>query len=259
MIADLYYRLNSWYKELPSHLRCDAASSDRVLPPVIMMQYLSLSVNKLMESMMYHTTTILLFRPFGSQKQIAGIPASPWELCTASANSIVTLIKLYRSRYSLRYIVNLSVHMIFTASIIHLVNATSSNDSLRRSSNNALRTCTSAFVEIGKVWPSASKSLRVVESLQQKWQIHTSSQPIDDDVSAQNWTNANNYTYPTLPMKVEPEFDMVMPSFTDGEFGDTYKSSKEVSNRGQTRWIAAVFHAFATDYTASGRSAEWIQ
>jgi len=177
-----------------------------------------------MESMMYHTTTILLFRPFGSQKQIAGIPASPWELCTASANSIVTLIKLYRSRYSLRYIVNLSVHMIFTASIIHLVNATSSNDSLRRSSNNALRTCTSAFVEIGKVWPSASKSLRVVESLQQKWQIHTSSQPIDDDVSPQNWTN---YTYPTLPMKVEPEFDTVMPSFTDGEFADTYHSSQE--------------------------------
>jgi hypothetical protein len=210
-----------------------------------------------MESMMYHTTTILLFRPFGSQKQIAGIPASPWELCTASANSIVTLIKLYRSRYSLRYIVNLSVHMIFTASIIHLVNATSSNDSLRRSSNNALRTCTSAFVEIGKVWPIASKSLRVVESLQQKWQIHTSSQPIDDDVSAQNWTNANNYTYPTLPMKVEPEFDM-MPSFTDGGFGDTYHPIKG-SNRGQTRRIAAVFHAFATDSTTSRRSAEWIQ
>jgi len=177
---------------------------------------------------MYHTTTILLFRPFGSQKQIAGIPASPWELCTASANSIVTLIKLYRSRYSLRYMVNLSVHMVFTASIIHLVNATSSNDSLRRSSNTALRTCTSAFEEIGKVWASASKSLRVVESLQQKWQIHTSSLPTDDDISPQKW--ATNYTYPTLPMKLEPEFDTVMSSFTYGEFGDTYHPIKEESH-----------------------------
>src|SRR5271169_5905831 len=179
--------------------------------------------------MMYHTTTILLFRPFGSQKQIAGIPASPWELCTASANSIVTLIKLYRSRYSLKYMVNLSVHMIFTASIIHLVNATSSNDSLRRSSNNSLRTCTSAFMEIGKVWASASKSLRVVESLQQKWQIQTSSPPTEDDIPPQKW--ANTYTYPTLPMKVEPEVETVMPSFTDGEFVYTYNSIADDSNR----------------------------
>lgn len=187
---------------------------------------------------MYHTTTILLFRPFGGKKQIAGIPASPWELCTASANSMVTLIKLYRSRYSLRYMVNLSVHMIFTASIIHLVNATSSNESLRRSSNNALRTCTSAFMEIGKVWASASKSLRVVESLQQKWQI-TTSPPTEDDIPPQKC--ANNYTYPTLPTKIEPEVETVMPSFTEGEFAHTYNSiavnSKFVSPEGLQQYF----------------------
>jgi len=43
VIAGLYYRLNSWYKELPSHLRCDPSSGDGILPPVIMMQYVPFS------------------------------------------------------------------------------------------------------------------------------------------------------------------------------------------------------------------------
>jgi hypothetical protein len=43
IIAGLYFRLNSWYKELPSHLRCDPSSAEGVLPPVIIMQYVSIS------------------------------------------------------------------------------------------------------------------------------------------------------------------------------------------------------------------------
>lgn len=129
--------------------------------------------------------------------------------------------------------------MIFTASIIHLVNATSSNDSLRRSSNNALRTCISAFMEIGKVWASASKSLRVVESLQQKWQIQTTL-PTEDDGAPQKWVN--NYIYPTLPMKVEPEVETVMPHFTDGEYSDTYKSDNVDTNRVRPEGLQQYFN-----------------
>jgi len=169
-----------------------------------------------MGSMMYHTTTILLFRPFGARKQLAGIPASPWELCTASANSIVALLKLYRARFSLRYIINLSVHIIFTASIVHLVNATSTNESLRRSSRNAIRTCTSGFAEIGEIWASAKKSLRVVESLQVKWQLRSD----EDESQAQGWPQTVNY--PPAP-KEEPEYDGVMPSLsTEGQVPEPY-------------------------------------
>ena len=39
VIAGLYYRLNTWYKELPSHLRCDPSAPEGILPPVILMQY----------------------------------------------------------------------------------------------------------------------------------------------------------------------------------------------------------------------------
>jgi hypothetical protein len=45
IIAGLYFRLNSWYKELPSHLRCDPSSAEGVLPPVIIMQYVPISTN----------------------------------------------------------------------------------------------------------------------------------------------------------------------------------------------------------------------
>jgi len=145
---------------------------------------------------------ILLFRPFGSQKEIAGITSSPWELCTTSANSIVTLLKLYRSRFSLRYIVNSSVHILFTASIVHLVNATSSNESLRRSSKNALRSCALYFSEIGRVWASATKSLRVVESLQRKW--------ARDPTTEETSPIATQDTLPIIPKAIEPV--KIMPS-----------------------------------------------
>ena len=159
---------------------------------------------------------ILLFRPFGSKKQMAGISASPWELCTASANSIITLLKLYRSRFSLRYMVNLSVHMLFTASIVHLVNATSANESLQRSSKNALRICISAFEEIGEVWVSALKSLQVVKSLQQKWQLKTPTSN-EGEFPHQQWPNS----YPPVT-KNEYDFDPVMPPMSDQQLADAY-------------------------------------
>jgi len=183
--------------------------------------------------MVYHTTMILLFRPFGSQKQIAGISASPWELCTASANSIVTLLKLYRSRFSLRYMVNLSVYIIFTASIVHLVNATSVNESLQRSSKNALAVCVSGFEEIGEVWVSALKSLSVVKSLQQKWQLKTSSPT--EEVAPQPWQSHPPFT------KTEFDFEPVMPPMSDQQIADTYNAQKTsltgIENQGFQQYL----------------------
>jgi hypothetical protein len=166
--------------------------------------------------MTYHTTIILLFRPFGNQRQIAGISASPWELCTASANSIVTLLKLYRSRFSLRYIVHLAVHCLFTASIIHLANATSVNESLQRSSKNALRVCFSGFEEIGEIWASASKSLHVLKSLQHKWNLKS---PTPTEESTQTWPQ--NVSYPPIT-KSEFEFEPVMPRMAEGNLTNAY-------------------------------------
>jgi len=174
--------------------------------------------------MIYHTTMILLFRPFGSQKQIAGISASPWELCTASANSIVTLLKLYRSRFTLRYIINLSVHMLFTASIVHLVNATSANESLQRSSKNALRICISGFEEIGEIWVSAIKSLSVVKSLQQKWQLKTAA-PNDEEAPQPQWP-ARNIAYPNVA-KPEYDFERVMPPMSEQQLADAYAAQRD--------------------------------
>ena len=163
--------------------------------------------------MLYHTTTILLFRPFGAHKQVAGITPSPWELCTSSANSIVALLKLYRSRFSLRYIVNLSVHMLFTASIVHLVNTLSSKESLQRSSKNALRTCMLGFSEIGQAWASATKSLHVVESLQRKWQ--------PDARSPEKEAIPISTKKDILPQD-EQEVNIVMPSLWQPNFTETF-------------------------------------
>lgn len=126
-------------------------------------------------SLMYHTSYILLFRPFLSAKKRNLfqwlLPRTPYEICRESAMSIATLISLYRDRFSLRCIVNLSVHVLFTASTVLLLDASSSNEDIRKKALLSLNTCTNALDEISIAWPNAGRSAKVIRLLAEKWGI----------------------------------------------------------------------------------------
>jgi hypothetical protein len=115
--------------------------------------------------MIYHTTTILLFRPFISHARSKFLPEplDPLGLCTNSAANIVTLAKAYHRNYSLRHIVNIAVHAIFTAATIHLSNMmTSSNVSYGANARQYLGSCTEILEKMGEAWPSSLRSLHVI-------------------------------------------------------------------------------------------------
>lgn len=151
-------------------------------------------------SMLYHTTTILLFRPFMSQDRSKLLPESsdPLGLCTCSAVKVVSLARAFRTRYGLRNIVNIAVHAVFTASTIHLCNVASTNTSYESSARQYLSSCISFLREIGETWPCALRCLHVIHSLMAKFKVTmtssaTTQQPqgLPEDGGLPN----NDYTY----------------------------------------------------------------
>ncbi len=121
--------------------------------------------------MLYHTSRILLFRPlicYPSSK-LAGELESPLGCCTGSAVKIVTLAKAHQSRYSLRNIVNIAVHAVFTASTIHLSNVLSCNSVYEFKARQYLSTCMEILNELGGTWSSALRCQHMLQSLMGKY------------------------------------------------------------------------------------------
>ncbi len=124
-------------------------------------------------SMLYHTTTILVFRPLISHARSKLLPESFYPLgsCTSSVVKISTMAKAYRARYSLRNISNIAVHAVFTAVTIHLCNLDSANVSYEPNARQYLGNCLSFLEEIGNTWPSALRYLHVIHSLIAKYHV----------------------------------------------------------------------------------------
>ena len=71
-------------------------------------------------SMYYHSTVLLLFRPF-LRVDLTNSKVSPQEICSSSADNVAALVAKYRRIYGLRRTPILVAHAILTSSIIHLL------------------------------------------------------------------------------------------------------------------------------------------
>jgi hypothetical protein len=118
--------------------------------------------------MQFHTIMIITFRPFfASARTLTGLTtadiATGRNHCTSSANFMAKLIQTYRRLYSLRRINVQAVHLVFTASLIHVFTACAATDLTR--SNTAwknLEICCQALSELGLAFKSASRALEVI-------------------------------------------------------------------------------------------------
>lgn len=182
--------------------------------------------------MLYHTTMILVFRPMIShtRSKLLPEPFDPLGLCTGSAVKIATLTKAYRSKYSLRKIVNIAVHCVFTASTIHLCNLTSTTIGYETSARHYLSHCISFLQEIGETWPSGTRSLHVIWGLIAKYRIpgdFNLNRGITSTESQENEeTSPKDYTFdarlehkavaslPTMP-QLRPQMSQVDHSTSD--------------------------------------------
>ena len=169
IVTDNQLRLLSWYRELPAHLELPLEDSDHIpLPHVLLMH------------MMYHTTMILLFRPFISGKLCKHLmeTTSPANICRTSANSVVQLLQTYLATHGLRKIANIVVHIAITTSIIHLSNL--DPQGVKPHADESWRNlvdCTTFLQEIAQSWPSAYRCLHVINRLMQKYRLVS-----DDDL-----------------------------------------------------------------------------
>jgi hypothetical protein len=122
--------------------------------------------------MQYHTLMILVNRPFfaastATMPEVAFSDPMVGRLaCTDSALSISKLLQIYRRLYGLRRINIQAVHLIFTASLIHVLNACEAAEpSLRNSAWRDLEVCLQALSELGKGFQSATRALDVVNGI----------------------------------------------------------------------------------------------
>jgi hypothetical protein len=118
--------------------------------------------------MQYHTIMIITFRPFfASLKTLPGLTTADVTTgrnhCTNSANFMAKLIQTYRRLYRLRTINVQAVHLVFTATLIHVFTACAATDPTR--SNTAwknLEICCQALTEMGQGFKNASRALEVI-------------------------------------------------------------------------------------------------
>ncbi|EXJ60011.1 hypothetical protein A1O7_04159 [Cladophialophora yegresii CBS 114405] len=149
--------LVNWLHSLPASLAVNDVDKDAYYLPHVLQLH-----------MQYHTIRIIAFRPFfASVKTLPGLTtaeiATGRNHCTSSANFVAKLIQTYRRLHSLRRINVQAVHLVFTATLIHVFTACAATDPAR--SNNAwknLELCCQALSELGMAFKSASRALEVI-------------------------------------------------------------------------------------------------
>ncbi|KAI8982435.1 fungal-specific transcription factor domain-containing protein [Mycotypha africana] len=166
-------KLHQWYDRLPNSLQLLLSDKEHdtrlLLSPVVISQL----------HMIYHTTMILLHRPFIPGPDQSLIPTTTMlpcsSICNLSADSIVNIIDDMHASKKLRYLMNFSVYYIFTAAVVFIqeVSFDSKNNSNQQqpfSKKNAycqwkVKKCMLALDEIESTWPTASKRRQILAEL----------------------------------------------------------------------------------------------
>jgi hypothetical protein len=159
--SNMRSELLQWHSNLPETLLVDLSSVSSFYVPHVLQLH-----------MQYHCVMILVNRPFFSTN-IATLPDVTFSdpmvgrpACTGSAKSIAKLLQIYRRLYSFRRINIQAVHLVFTASLIHVLNACEATEpSLKNSAWKDLEVCCQALLEMGKGYKNARRALEVVNGI----------------------------------------------------------------------------------------------
>jgi hypothetical protein len=130
-------------------------------------------------SMHYHEVVILLYRPFIMPSALAssppptslGIsPAKAVQVCTDSAAEICRLTEVYRRHFGLARIHVYAVHILLTASLVHMYNASPEATSVDKEPRQHALTSMRALGELAQTFNSSTRALEVVNLVRVDWQ-----------------------------------------------------------------------------------------
>lgn len=130
--------------------------------------YVKNNIVNIFQSIYYHATILLLFRPF-FRKEIIVLKETPRDICRRAANDIISLSTQYRKFYTLRQTVINIPQIIFGASIILLMDLPSPSPA-QAVSLNLIRSLKD-LKELSRTWQWCNLTLRHIGELADKWNI----------------------------------------------------------------------------------------
>lgn len=152
-------KLHQWYHQLPNSLQIKKDNNNgHSMPHTAICQL----------HMIYHTTVILLHRPFipGPNQSLIPSLLPCASICSSAADSVLFITNSMLAENKLRYVMNYAVYYIFTSGIIFIKSAANGPDNSKSLDAKVKVTkCMQALDEIEITWTTASKSCQILAEL----------------------------------------------------------------------------------------------
>ncbi|PWN47983.1 hypothetical protein IE53DRAFT_371002 [Violaceomyces palustris] len=150
-VLKLHNQLVNWEKNLPAHL--DWKERKNRLPNVLCL------------NLWYHTTKVVLHRPYIlKQPTLPGMPSSHQE-CTSAVGEICDILCAYEANFGMRKLSSTFVYCIFTACTIEIANTTSTDGAVALEAKRRLKKFMGWLSRISYTHSSASHHLQILEQL----------------------------------------------------------------------------------------------
>jgi len=125
----------------------------------------------------YYMSLILIHRPFLGVSHTDTVRRVAFRTMTTAANvstKVLRSLMRYHSPEDTSRMPFPLVHHVLTTAVSHLINATSSDDRMRRTAANGLRTCLSALELLRGTWQArADRAIAAIQELANRWHIVT--------------------------------------------------------------------------------------
>jgi hypothetical protein len=126
--------------------------------------------------MQFYAISIFLHRPFFSRKVATAsretdeVSRQAQRTCVQAAQAMVKLLKIFRKQHTLRQTNVQIVHLVFTASLIHIYNTCTSTGKEAENAMADLQFCCQSLSEIGQAYKNSTRALEVIICIKREWQ-----------------------------------------------------------------------------------------
>jgi hypothetical protein len=125
--------------------------------------------------MSYYMSMILIHRPFLGVSHTDTVRRVAFRTMTTTANASTKILRNLMHHHSSESVSKMPfplVHHVLTTAVSHLINATSSDDRMRRTAANGLRTCLKALELLRETWQGrTSRAIAAIQELANRWHI----------------------------------------------------------------------------------------
>ncbi|KAF4342758.1 Nudix hydrolase [Fusarium beomiforme] len=120
--------------------------------------------------MVYNMSFLLIHRPYLREPKNSAAHQLSIRTNMTSAHALVRLIRQYDKEHSMENAPFFAVHCVLTAAVSLLLNATSTNSTIRSQSTHRFRVCVDALEKMQR-WQRAKRGLFLLRELAHRWKV----------------------------------------------------------------------------------------